>query len=113
MSTATISQINVTTYTRRQPASPTSASGSAITAIPAPSQTASISYNVPLSGDGLFQSMRLSAIGQNLFLITGYSGLDPEVSTSDIPANGLPSASIDYLSYPRPRTFSLGINVKF
>ncbi|MRX62782.1 SusC/RagA family TonB-linked outer membrane protein [Maribacter luteus] len=76
-------------------------------------QTASISYNVPLSGDGLFKSMRFSAIGQNLFLITDYSGLDPEVSTSDIPANGLPSASIDYLSYPRPRTISFGFNVTF
>ena len=76
-------------------------------------QTASISYNVPLSGEGMFKTMRLSAVGQNLFLITDYSGLDPEVSTSDIPANGLPSASIDYLSYPRPRTYSLGINVTF
>lgn len=76
-------------------------------------QTASISYNVPLSGEGMFKSMRLSAIGQNLFLITDYSGLDPEVSTSDIPANGLPSAAIDYLSYPRPRTFSFGLNVTF
>lgn len=76
-------------------------------------QTASISYNVPLSGDGMFKSMRLSAIGQNLFLITDYSGLDPEVSTSDIPLNGLPSASIDYLAYPRPRTYSFGVNVTF
>jgi iron complex outermembrane receptor protein len=76
-------------------------------------QTASISYNVPLSGERTFKSMRLSAIGQNLFLLTGYSGIDPEVSTSNIPANGLPSASIDYLSYPRPRTFSLGVNVTF
>ncbi len=76
-------------------------------------QTASISYNVPLSGDGLFKSMRLSAIGQNLFLITDYSGLDPEVSTDNIPANGLPSAGIDYLSYPRPRTYSIGFNVTF
>jgi len=76
-------------------------------------QTASISYNVPLSGEGLFKSMRLSAIGQNLFLITDYSGLDPEVSTDNIPANGLPSAGIDYLSYPRPRTYSIGFNVTF
>ncbi len=76
-------------------------------------QTASISYNVPLSGEGAFKSMRLSAIGQNLFLITGYSGLDPEVSTTDIPLNGLPSASIDYLAYPRARTFSFGVNVTF
>ncbi|WP_419212757.1 SusC/RagA family TonB-linked outer membrane protein [Maribacter sp. X9] len=76
-------------------------------------QTASISYNVPLSGEGTFKTFRLSAVGQNLFLLTDYSGIDPEVSTSNIPANGLPSASIDYLSYPRPRTFSLGINVTF
>lgn len=76
-------------------------------------QSASISYNVPLSGDGTFNSMRLSLNGQNLFLITDYSGLDPEVSTTDVPANGLPSSSIDYLQYPRPRTFSLGINVTF
>ena len=76
-------------------------------------QTASISYNVPLSGEGLFDNIRLSLNGQNLFLITDYSGPDPEVSTTDIPANGLPSASIDYLSYPRPRTYSLGINATF
>ncbi len=76
-------------------------------------QTASIGYNVPLSGDGALKSMRLSLAGQNLFLITGYSGLDPEVSTTDIPLNGLPSASIDYLSYPRPITVTLGVNVTF
>ncbi len=76
-------------------------------------QSASVSYNLPLSGEGIFKSMRFSLNGQNLFLITDYSGLDPEVSTSDIPANGLPSASIDYLSYPRPRTYTLGINATF
>lgn len=76
-------------------------------------QSASLSYNVPLEDEGLFDSMRLSVNGQNLFLITDYSGLDPEVSTTNIPDNGLPSASIDYLAYPRPRTFSFGINVTF
>ncbi|BFP41652.1 TonB-dependent receptor [Flavobacteriaceae bacterium GF1] len=78
-------------------------------------QTASIGYNVPLSGEGALKSMRLSLTGQNLLLITDYSGPDPEVSTSDIPAvtGGIPSASIDYLAYPRPRTVSLGVNVTF
>jgi len=76
-------------------------------------QTASVSYNLPLSGEGVFKSVRFSLSGQNLFLITDYGGLDPEVSTSDIPDNGLPSASIDYLSYPRPRTYTLGINATF
>lgn len=76
-------------------------------------QTASVSYNLPMKGEGFLKSLRFSLSGQNLFLITDYGGLDPEVSTSDIPANGLPSASIDYLSYPRPRTYTLGINATF
>jgi len=76
-------------------------------------QSASISYNVPLSGDGTLKSMRFSLNGQNLFLITDYSGLDPEVSNTNIAANGLPSASIDYLSYPKSRTYTFGFNVTF
>ncbi|CAL1518498.1 SusC/RagA family TonB-linked outer membrane protein [Chitinophaga sp. MM2321] len=44
--------------------------------------------------------LTLSANVQNLFVVTGYSGLDPEVS------NG-----IDNNFYPRPRIYSLGINL--
>lgn len=77
-------------------------------------QNASIGYNVPLSGEGTFKSLRLSLTGQNLFLITGYSGLDPEISsaTGDF-GSGIPSAGIDYTSFPRPRTITLGVNAKF
>tara|TARA_R110002051_G_scaffold141279_1_gene214279 strand:+ start:3079 stop:6186 length:3108 start_codon:yes stop_codon:yes gene_type:complete len=78
-------------------------------------QTASISYDVPLR-EGLFKTMRLSLTGQNLFVITDYSGLDPEVSV--VPAggdllNGLPIAGIDYSAFPRPRTYTIGFNVTF
>jgi iron complex outermembrane receptor protein len=45
----------------------------------------------------------------NLFLLTGYSGYDPEVHA----ASGLASRGIDYLSYPRPRTFTSGIRFAF
>jgi len=77
-------------------------------------QNASIGYNVPLSGEGALKSLRFSLTGQNLFLITDYSGLDPEVSstTGDF-GTGIPSASIDYTAFPRPRTVTLGINAKF
>tara|TARA_R110002020_G_scaffold296658_1_gene512270 strand:- start:39585 stop:42563 length:2979 start_codon:yes stop_codon:yes gene_type:complete len=47
-------------------------------------------------------SIRLSAGVQNVFTITDYSGLDPEVFE-----NG-----IDNTLYPRPRTFLLGMNVR-
>lgn len=79
-------------------------------------QTASIGYNVPLSGDGLFKTMRLSLTGQNLFVITDYSGLDPEVSVTPASGdllNGLPIAGIDYSSFPRPRTYTFGFSVTF
>jgi len=79
-------------------------------------QNLSLSYNVPLSGDGWFKSLSFSATGQNLFVITDYSGLDPEVSVSpgggDL-LNGLPVYGIDYSSYPNPRTYTFGVNAQF
>jgi TonB-linked SusC/RagA family outer membrane protein len=50
--------------------------------------------------------------GNNLFVITPYSGFDPEVDTSK-PIGGVPSAGIDYLAYPREKSFALGLNVTF
>ncbi len=46
--------------------------------------------------------MRLYATVQNLFTITNYRGLDPEVF------NG-----IDNNTYPRPRTFLFGISLTY
>ena len=58
------------------------------------------------------KSARLYVNGSNLFVITKYSGFDPEVDTNKV-KDGIPSAGIDYLSYPRARTFSVGLNVTF
>ncbi len=46
--------------------------------------------------------LRVTANVQNAFVITNYTGLDPEV-------NG----GIDNRIYPRPRIFALGVNVDF
>src|SRR5256712_363809 len=62
------------------------------------------------------RSARLYVSADNLFVITGYSGLDPEVSSlneaspTDV---GLAARGIDYLSYPRPRTITGGLRVAF
>jgi len=48
-------------------------------------------------------------IGQNLFVLTSYTGFDPEVNTNKI-VGSVPSAGIDYASYPTARTFTFGIN---
>ncbi len=54
-------------------------------------------------------SLRLSANVQNAFVITKYTGLDPEVVSTG--ATG--TAGIDNNFYPRPRIFSFGVNVGF
>lgn len=54
---------------------------------------------------------RVYARGSNLFVITPYSGYDPEVQTDN--AGALPSQGIDYLNYPRPRTLTLGVDLTF
>jgi iron complex outermembrane receptor protein len=62
------------------------------------------------------RSARLFASADNLFVITGYSGLDPEVSSAN-QANtgdvGIAARGMDYLSYPRPRTVTGGIRLVF
>jgi iron complex outermembrane receptor protein len=77
-------------------------------------QNATLGYNVPLSGEGLFKTLRFSLTGQNLFVITDYSGLDPEVTvaTGDL-GSGVPTRGIDWAAFPNPRTFTLGLNASF
>jgi TonB-dependent starch-binding outer membrane protein SusC len=58
------------------------------------------------------KSARFFVSANNLFVITNYSGFDPEVDT-DKALNGVPSAGMDYLSYPKDRSIALGLNVTF
>lgn len=57
-------------------------------------------------------SARFFVSANNLFVITSYSGFDPEVDTNKA-LNGVPSAGMDYLSYPRDKSFAVGLNVTF
>jgi iron complex outermembrane receptor protein len=47
--------------------------------------------------------------GTNLFVITKFTGFDPEVNI-DKSNNSYPSRSIEYVPYPTPRTISFGFN---
>jgi hypothetical protein len=44
-----------------------------------------------------------------VFVITNYKGIDPEIYTSGTN----PSIGIDQTIYPRPRTFTVGLNLGF
>lgn len=69
-----------------------------------------ISYNVDVEGSQWLNSAVVGLSGQNLLLLTNYTGYDPEVNTS-ASGNGAPSLGVDYTNYPRARTIAL--NVKF
>lgn len=60
----------------------------------------------------LVSGIRFNITGQNLFVITDYSGFDPEVNTNaDI--DGIQTFGIDRFTYPSPRTILFGLNVSF
>ncbi len=65
-------------------------------------------YNFKLDTFKYIESVRLSLTGNNLLLITDYSGIDPELNLSG--GNG---AGGDYGIYPRTRSVAIGLNVKF
>ncbi|RVT99772.1 SusC/RagA family TonB-linked outer membrane protein [Mucilaginibacter limnophilus] len=62
---------------------------------------ANLVYNFGKVSNNL--TLALQANVQNVFLISGYSGLDPEITNNGIDVN----------VYPRPRIYSVGVNVGF
>ena len=68
-----------------------------------------IGYNFPFKNNKYIKNVRAYLSGDNLFCITGYSGLDPELS------NPYPTyAGIDNRDkYPSIRSFTFGLNLTF
>ena len=74
-------------------------------------QAITLGYSLPRPEKLGLSRLRFYVTGENLFCITGYKGIDPEVS---VPDNVLDAPGIDFFnSYPRPRTFSVGVNIGF
>jgi iron complex outermembrane receptor protein len=57
-------------------------------------------------------NVRFTLTGQNLFVITDYSGFDPEINTGNN-IEGIQTFGIDRFTYPSPRTVLLGLNISF
>jgi TonB-linked SusC/RagA family outer membrane protein len=70
---------------------------------------ATVSYSFGNFGK-TFKSLTVSLTGQNLFVITDFTGFDPEVNT-DKAVGGIPSLGIEYTPYPTARTFLLGVSM--
>ncbi len=83
----------------------------------------SVGYNFPMSGKAV-NRLRVYVAGQNLFVITKYTGVDPEVryvDTNDINPNGFFPGQPDPLApgverrgtYFTTRTITFGVNLGF
>ena len=69
---------------------------------------ATLSYALGNLGKSI-KNASMFITGQNLFVITNFSGFDPEVNV-DKGTNFVPSVGIEYQPYPTPRTFTIGVN---
>ncbi len=72
----------------------------------------SLGYNIPkdlIKRIGL-EKLRIYVQGQNLWTLTNYTGLDPEVNTFNGSNTSLGS---DFLTFPQPRTYTIGLNIGF
>jgi iron complex outermembrane receptor protein len=78
-------------------------------------QNVTVGYNFRLPGRlGGGRQTRVFVSGDNLLLFTGYSGYDPEVfiRAGGTDVVGAASRGVDYLAYPRARTFTTGARIQ-
>lgn len=70
-----------------------------------------IGYTLPVKNIGglKMNKLRFYLTGNNLAILTGYSGYDPEVNVRSSPL----TPGLDYSAYPRSRSFLFGVNATF
>ena len=74
----------------------------------------SISYDFTnlIKRQNVIKGLTVTATGTNLFTLTNYKGMDPEVSTAG-GTGGSGATGIDYCSVPATSSFTFGVNVTF
>ena len=78
----------------------------------------SVGYSIPQTvlgsfGNGKISGIRIYVQSTNLFTITKYSGLDPEVGALQGQGATLLTNGVDFGQYPQPRSFVGGIQLSF
>jgi hypothetical protein len=67
-----------------------------------------LGYNIGIKNTKYLKSARVYASGLNLLVLTGYKGIDPEVSRQ-----GLDAGNDLRDKYPTTRTYTVGVNLNF
>lgn len=84
--------------------------------------TITLGYTIPQNIVDRFGINRFRIYGSvfNAFTITGYDGFDPEINVNESSNSGgafnafrLPTPGLDLNAYPRPRTYTFGVNIEF
>jgi hypothetical protein len=70
-----------------------------------------LGYTIPKSIFGGITKLRVYATAKNFFVLTKYTGYDPEGSDSDNMDAITPG--MDFFMYPRPTTYTFGVNLIF
>jgi TonB-linked SusC/RagA family outer membrane protein len=74
-------------------------------------RTLNINYNLThLFKDGFFDDISVTFTGNNLWLDTPYTGVDPETSLTGAGSN---AQGVDYFNNPGTKSYGFGINLKF
>ena len=68
-----------------------------------------VGYNAPMRPGSLISKLRLYFTANNVAVLTGYSGYDPEVSVKNSPL----TQGLDYSAYPKSRSFIFGVQATF
>jgi TonB-linked SusC/RagA family outer membrane protein len=78
--------------------------------------TLTLGYSLPkhIAKKAGMNNTRIYGTVYNLLTLTGYSGLDPEVNTNTSQGGAqYPTVGLDWGSYPRSRSFVIGVNIEF
>lgn len=67
-----------------------------------------LSYTPPIKNNIVLKSLKLFISGNNLFILTNYSGVDPESNY-----NGVAFGIDQYNTYPKTKSYSFGLNATF
>jgi hypothetical protein len=78
-------------------------------------QTLTLGYSLPKSIISKLNLSRIRVYAQlaNVFTLTGYEGLDPEVRSNNGDSSNDMMKGIDYGSYGMPKQYLIGLNVEF
>ncbi|MCG8698680.1 MAG: TonB-dependent receptor [Bacteroidales bacterium] len=76
-------------------------------------QNITLGYTANIGQLKWIKQARIYLSGSNLLLFTKYSGQDPEVYNFQEGTDAIETFGIDMLSYPKARSFTLGVNVTF